>query len=532
MANSSGSAAAAAAAPAGLSVTAVLALTVLAVAVANWLFRLSQTRRRSHVAKDGRVLDEPPMIPYTVPFIGSMVTFGMRPLEFLREKLDTYGDCFTFLMFGRKMTYVLGPDGNNFLFNAALANVSAEEAYKSLTVPVFGPEVVYDVENAVLMEQKRFVKDALNTTALKVYVGYCAEETRNYFDAKWPLADKPQTGKASDALAQLIIYTASRCLFGKEIRDQMDSRIAQLYHDLDDGFTPVNFLFEWLPLPSFYKRDAAHMELRKLFMSILRARKEDTSGQVRYDMLSHLMDAKYKSGEHMSETAVACFMIAILMAGSHTSSATSVWMLMHIAQNPEIQEALIREQSEVLTGKPDTKPADLPEMDYESLKKMELLDACLKETLRIHPPIIAIMRKVIRDVQYKDYVIPAGNFVCASPAVGQLDERNYPNPYKFDPYRFFKKAESGSNEWVYGGFDVAEKSAKSNYLPFGAGRHRCIGESFAYVQIKSIIATLLRTHKLSLPRDPKTGEEVFPTPDFARLFVLPMGACEVVYERR
>ena len=59
-------------------------------------------------------------------------------------------------MFGRKMTYILGPDGNNFLFNVPLADASAEEAYKSLTVPVFGPEVVYDVENSVLMEQKRW----------------------------------------------------------------------------------------------------------------------------------------------------------------------------------------------------------------------------------------------------------------------------------------------------------------------------------------------------------------------------------------
>lgn len=171
----------------------------------------------------------------------------------------------------------------------------------------------------------------------------------------------------------------------------------------------------------------------------------------------------------MTDTAVACFMIAILMAGSHTSSATAVWCIMYLAANPEIQEAVLREQSEVLTGKPDTNPADLPELDYDSLKKMDLLDACLKETLRINPPIIAIMRKVIQDVQYKDYIIPAGNYVCSSPAVGQHDERLYPEPKKFDPYRFFKKNESGASEWVYGGFDVAEKSAKSNYLPFGAG---------------------------------------------------------------
>ena len=55
------------------------------------------------------------------------------------------------------MTYMLGPEGNNFVFNARIANVSAEEAYRNLTVPVFGKEVVYDVENAVLMQQKKCV---------------------------------------------------------------------------------------------------------------------------------------------------------------------------------------------------------------------------------------------------------------------------------------------------------------------------------------------------------------------------------------
>lgn len=157
------------------------------------------------------------------------------------------------------------------------------------------------------------------------------------------------------------------------------------------------------------------------------------------------------------------------MAGSHTSSATATWLLCYIAADPKLQESLLREQAEVLTGNPDADPKSLPPLDYDSLKKMDLLDACLKETLRIRPPIIAIMRKVIKDVKYKDMIIPAGNYVCSSPAVGQIDERNYPEPYKFDPNRYFKKNESGSSEWVYGGFDVAEKSAKSNYLPFGAG---------------------------------------------------------------
>ena len=63
------------------------------------------------------------------------------------------------------------------------------------------------------------------------------------------------------------------------------------------------------------------------------------------------------------------------------------------------------------------------------------------------------------------------------------------------------------------------------------GRHRCIGESFAYVQIKSIAATMLRNYKISLPSDGKGGVQ-FPEPDYTRLFVLPKGECLMTYERR
>jgi sterol 14-demethylase len=62
-------------------------------------------------------------------------------------------------MFGRKMTYLFGAEGNNFVLNACkLKEVSAEEAYKHLTTPVFGEGVVYDVENHVLMDQKKYFK--------------------------------------------------------------------------------------------------------------------------------------------------------------------------------------------------------------------------------------------------------------------------------------------------------------------------------------------------------------------------------------
>src|SRR5690606_10784980 len=100
----------------------------------------------------------------------------------------------------------------------------------------------------------RFVKWGLSTEAFRSYVPMIQEETTNYFK-RWG-----QSGKSdlSDAMAELIIMTASRCLLGPEIRSRLDESVAQLYHDLDNGFAPINVFFRNLPLPSYWKRDAAH----------------------------------------------------------------------------------------------------------------------------------------------------------------------------------------------------------------------------------------------------------------------------------
>lgn len=110
-------------------IIALLVVTVSYLIIAKWI---------EAKPKD----NEPPVVPYTIPFIGSMIEFGMNPLAFLEKNQERYGDCYTFIMFGKKMTYLFGADGNNFVLNQCkLKEVSAEEAYKHLTTPVFGEGV-------------------------------------------------------------------------------------------------------------------------------------------------------------------------------------------------------------------------------------------------------------------------------------------------------------------------------------------------------------------------------------------------------
>ncbi|CAG8717422.1 34310_t:CDS:2, partial [Racocetra persica] len=394
-------------------------------------------------------------------------------------------------------------EGNNFVFNAKLAEASAEEAYKSLTVPVFGKGVVYDVHNSILMEQKKFVKAGLSVENLRAYVPMITMETKNYL-SRWN--KKSDIQDVHKAMAELIILTASRCLLGDEV-------LAQIFHDLDGGFKPVNFLFDDLPLPSNKLRDKAHIKMRHFFMDIMKSRRE-TGKTDSTDVMQYLAtNCQYKSGRNLTDIEVAHIMIAILMAGQHTSSTTSAWALLYLARNPDWFNKLRQEQIQILGS------LDAP-LTYDSLKQLSLHDNVVRETLRLRPPILQIIRKVVRDMPIPgtNYVIPKDAFIQCVPALSARSDDYFENAEEFNPYRwteFDLQNKDRDEDLVDYGFGALSASARSPFLPFGAGRHRCIGESFAYVQIKTILATFVRTFDLELLNNK------FPDCDFTTMMVQP-----------
>ncbi|KAJ8327730.1 Lanosterol 14-alpha-demethylase [Batrachochytrium dendrobatidis] len=501
----------------------VVAITSLVFVLTVWL--LSYALNQPLKSKDTG--SEPPRVPVSIPFIGAAIAYGVDPIKFLIECRQKYGDCFTFVMLGRKMTFCLGPDGNHYVFNVPVADATAEGAYKKLTVPVFGAGVVYDVHNAMFMEQKKFVKDAFNSNSFNAYMLNIWNETNAFFN-DWE--DHYDANMIFDEMSELTIRTASHCLLGKEIRQQLHSTVAQLYHDLDSGLAPINVFFRWLPLPVYFKRDRANKIMSKTFVDIIKKRRA-TNSTDNADLMQTLMFARYRDGTSMTDDEIAHLLIATLMGGQHTSSTTLCWMLFELARRQDVVDKLLHEQSMVLTGKPDTPPEDLPEFTHEQIRQLTFLDCVMKETLRLHPPIHTVMRKVEKSMTYRGMTIPAGHFICGSAAVSHLDPTRFPDPLKFEPSRFLNNDE-GSGEWSINTIDIAQKSARSHFLPFGAGRHRCIGEAFAYIQNKTILSAFIRryTHKLYV--DPNTGKEHFPSSDYTSLITIPEKPARLSITRR
>lgn len=286
-------------------------------------------------------------------------------------------------------------------------------------------------------------------------------------------------------------------------------------------------MLSWAPLPHNRARDNAREKMIELYSSIVEKRRSGAEKKTSHDMIWHLMDCKYKDGTPVPNHEIAGIMIALLMAGQHSSSSTIAWIILRLATKPQLIEELLEEQKSALG-------ADLPPLTYEDLAKLPLHAQTVKETLRLHAPIHSIMRKVKQPlpVEGTNYVIPATHTLMSSPGVSAQMDEHFVNPMEWDPHRWdagqhnYESLED--DEKIDYGWGVVSKGTNSPYLPFGAGRHRCIGEQFAYLQLQTILVAFVREFKL---RNVGGGSKIVDT-DYSSLFSRPLAPAVVEWERR
>ncbi|KAJ8759376.1 hypothetical protein K2173_006896 [Erythroxylum novogranatense] len=438
------------------------------------------------------------------PLIGTVIRFLKGPILMLREEYPKLGSVFTVNLCNRKITFLIGPEVSAHFFKASESDLSQQEVYQ-FNVPTFGPGVVFDVDYSVRQEQFRFFTESLRVNKLRGYVDQMVIEAEDYF-SKW---GESGVVDLKYELEHLIILTASRCLLGREVRDKLFDDVSALFHDLDNGMLPISVLFPYLPIPAHRRRDKARKRLAEIFASIIASRK--SSGKTENDMLQCFIDSKYKDGRPTTEAEVTGLLIAALFAGQHTSSITSTWTGSYLLRDKEYLSDVVEEQK-TLMRKHGNK------VDHDILSEMDVLYRCIKEALRLHPPLIMLLRSSHSDFSVttrdgKEYHIPKGHIVATSPAFANRLPHIYKEPDRYDPNRY---APGREEDKAAGAF---------SYISFGGGRHGCLGEPFAYLQIKAIWSHLLRNFELELVSP-------FPEIDWNAMVVGVKGKVMVRYKRR
>eukprot|EP00401_Gymnodinium_catenatum_P076988 CAMPEP_0117456876 /NCGR_PEP_ID=MMETSP0784-20121206/78_1 /TAXON_ID=39447 /ORGANISM="" /LENGTH=338 /DNA_ID=CAMNT_0005250251 /DNA_START=264 /DNA_END=1280 /DNA_ORIENTATION=- len=335
--------------------------------------------------------------------------------------------------------------------------------------PVFGNGVVYDAEPKKRVQQMQHMAQSLRSGRLKAYVPRIEMETRQYLK-NW---GDSGTVDLLEALSELTILTSSRCLHGDEIRERMFAEVARIYHDLDKGVTPLSFFFPYAPTAAHKLRDNARKEMVDIFSTVIQERKQK---QAAGEDASHLSDIlqvyiefKYREdGSQLTDDQIVGLLIALLFAGQHTSSISSTWTAMFLLHHPECLEKVLNEQNSILgegnAGK---------DLDFDVVGDMEYLQNCVKESLRMYPPLIMLMRKALDDIETTlngtKYIIPKGDIVITSPAVASRLPSVFKNPNNFEPERFNDERN--------------EQKTPFSYLGFGGGRHACLGQQFGLLYL-------------------------------------------------
>jgi sterol 14-demethylase len=290
----------------------------------------------------------------------------------------------------------------------------------------------------------------------------------------------------------------------EEIRNNVQKEFATLYHQFSNGMSHLSVFLPHAPTTAHRLRDEARVKIANIFTPIIANRRKHPE-IVHDDFLQVLIDATYTDDTVPTDDEIVGLLIAALFGGQHTSNITSTWMGLHMIKNKTtILPRLLAEQKEVLE-RHDGK------MSLQALQEMDLLHRCMKETLRMYPPLVILMRTAMETVQYKGYTIPKGDIVAVCPPVSHRIPTIFANPDKWDPDRL---AEPRNEDQV-----------KYAFSAFGGGRHGCLGERFAFLQVKSIWSVLLRNFDFELCAD-------LPEADYSTLVVGPKPPCFLRYKRK
>jgi sterol 14-demethylase len=409
---------------------------------------------------------------------GHLEEFRTDPIGLMQRVRDECGDVGWFQLADKHVILLSGAEANEFFFRSADEDLDQAEAYPFM-MPIFGKGVVFDASPERRKEMLH--NSALRGEHMKGHAATIEREVRRMIE-NW--GDEGEIDLL-DFFAELTIYTSTACLIGTKFRNQLDSRFAHFYHQLERGTDPLCYVDPYLPIESFRMRDEARVGLVALVQEIMNQRIANPPVDKRdRDMLDVLVSIKDEEGNpRFSADEVTGMFISLMFAGHHTSSGTSSWTLIELIRHPDVYAEVVKELDDLY--------ADGQEVSFHALRQIPKLENVLKETLRLHPPLIILMRVAKGEFEVEGFPIHEGDFVAASPAISNRIPEDFPDPDNFVPQRYEEPRQEGLvNRWTW--------------IPFGAGRHRCVGAAFAQMQIKAIFSVLLREYEFEIAQPPES----------------------------
>jgi cytochrome P450 len=402
------------------------------------------------------------------------VGFWTRPLPFLERARARYGKRWTLRLPGTPPFVILSdPDEIKEVFTAPPDVLHPGEGARVLE-PLVGSNSVILLDEAPHMEQRKLMLPAFHGERMEGLAGLMTDVTEREI-ASWP---REQAAALHPRMQKLTLEIILRAVFGLQEGARLDALRERLRAVLEFGDNPMSLLpppprdgLVWRML-MHYEPAARFFRLQEeadaLMFELIDERRR--SGEEGDDVLSTFLQARHEDGSPMSDQELRDELVTMLVAGHETTATTLAWTFERLTREPAV---LSRLQQELDSD---------PESPY--------LTATIQEAMRRRPVLPnSEPRQVVKEIDVGGWNYQPGPALVPNAYLVHHDPDIYPDPYAFKPERF-----------------IDEPPGTYTWIPFGGGRRRCIGASFAMAEMKIVMRSVLQACELRTVDDrPETA---------------------------
>ncbi|KAJ8289244.1 hypothetical protein COCON_G00019030 [Conger conger] len=352
---------------------------------------------------------------------------------------------------------------------------------------------------------RRLLTPGFHYDVLRPYVKLMADSTKVMLDKWEAYVDGDGSFELFQHVSLMTLDSIMKCAFSCETNCQIESGTNAYIQAVYELSYLINFRFRTFPYHSdtifslsphgFRFRKACRIAHRHT-EEVVRKRKEALKdekelGRIQkkrnLDFLDILLCARDEQQQGLSDEAIRAEVDTFMFEGHDTTASGVSWILYSLACHPQHQAQAREEVLQALDGK-DT-------MDWEDLSKIPYTTMCIKESLRLFPPVPGHSRKLTKPMTFCDgRTVPAGCLVGSSVYGIHRNAAVWENPDVFDPLRFLPE-------------NCAKRSPHA-FVPFSAGPRNCIGQNFAMNEMKVAIALTLQRYQLV--NDPEKAPKLIP----------------------